>query len=202
MKFPKNISKLKDNKYIALLPDFKKEKAQKVSSIVFSLLALSFFGLFAIEPTLSTIAKLKKDLSDSKYVNEKLLEKISNLSSLQTSYNLLQNDIPIVLAAIPQNPQLPTLMGQIQSLAKQKNVTIGNLQSYEVEAANAKNPNKDSYSFSFVITGKGSYADIVNFLSSLTNMQRVITIDELLIGKAGSANLLQFNMKGVAYFKQ
>lgn len=202
MKFPKNISKLKDNRYIALLPDFKKEKAQKISSIVFSLLALSFFGLFAIEPTLSTIAKLKKDLSDSKYVNEKLQEKISNLSSLQEKYNLLQNDIPIVLAAIPQNPQLPTLMGQIQSLAKQQNVTIGNLQSYQVEAANSKNPDKDFYSFSFVITGEGSYTDIVNFLSSLTGMQRVITIDELLIGKASSANLLQFNMKGVAYFKQ
>lgn len=202
MKFPKNISKLKDNKYIALLPDFKKEKAQKISSIVFSLLALSFFGLFAIEPTLSTIAKLKKDLSDSKYVNEKLQEKISNLSSLQTKYNLLQNDIPIVLAAIPQNPQLPTLMGQIQSLSRQKNITINNLQSYEIEAANAKKPDKDFYSFSFVITGEGSYTDIVNFLSSLTGMQRVITVDELLIGKASSANLLQFNMKGVAYFKQ
>ncbi len=202
MKFSKNISKLKDNKYLALLPDFKKEKAQKVSSIVFSLLALSFFGLFAIEPTLSTIAKLKKDLSDSKYVNEKLLEKISNLSSLQKDYNLLQNDIPIILAAIPQNPQLPTLIGQIQALAQKQHVTIGNLQTYEIEAASAKNPNKDFYSFSFVITGEGSYTDIVNFLSALTSMRRVITIDELLIGKASSANLLQFNMKGVAYFKQ
>lgn len=201
MKFSKNISKLKDNKYIALLPDFKKEKAQKVSSIVFSLVALSFFGLFAIEPTLSTIAKLKKDLSDSKYVNEKLSEKISNLSSLQTKYNLLQDDIPVVLVAIPQNPQLPTLIGQIQSLSRQKNVTISNLQTYEIEAANAKNPNKDFYSFSFVITGEGMYTDIFNFLSSLTNMQRVITIDELLIGKSTSANLLQFNMKGAAYFK-
>lgn len=202
MKFSKNISKLKDNKYLALLPDFKKEKAQKVSSIVFSLLALSFFGLFAIEPTLSTIAKLKKDLSDSKYVNEKLLEKISNLSSLQKDYNLLQNDIPIILAAIPQNPQLPTLIGQIQALAQKQHVTIGNLQTYEIEAASAKNPNKDFYSFSFVITGEGSYTDIVNFLSALTSMRRVITIDELLIGKASNANLLQFNMKGVAYFKQ
>lgn len=202
MKFSKNISKLKDNKYFVLLPDFKKEKAQKISSIVFSLLALSFFGFFAIEPTLSTIAKLKKDLSDSKYVNEKLLEKISNLSSLQRNYQLLQSDIPIIFAAIPENPQLPTLIGQIQALAKQQRITIGNLQTYEVEAANAKKSNKDFYSFSFVITGNGSYTDIVNFLSSLTSMRRVITIDELLIGKANSANLLQFNMKGVAYFKQ
>ena len=202
MKFSTNISKLKDNKYFALLPDLKKEKTQKISNIVFSLVALSFFGLFAIEPTLSTIAKLKKDLSDSKFVNEKLLEKISNLSSLQGSYDLLQNDIPIVLAAVPQDPQLPTLMGQIQSVAKNENITLTNLQSYEVEATNSKNTDKDFYTFSFVITGTGDYQNIINFLTSLTNMQRVITIEELSMGKGSSADLLQFNMKGTAYFKR
>ncbi|MEK7559268.1 MAG: type 4a pilus biogenesis protein PilO [Patescibacteria group bacterium] len=201
MKFSKNISKLKDNKYIALLPDFKKEKAQKISSIVFSLVALSFFGFFAIEPTLSTIAKLKKELSDSMYVNEKLLEKISNLSSLQRDYNLLENDIPIVLSAVPLDPQLPSLMGQVQSLARQNNIAISNLQSYEVEAANSKNTEKEFYSFSFVTTGSGSYTDIINFLSALTSMQRVITIDEILISKGGLSDSLQFNMKGTAYFK-
>ena len=115
---------------------------------------------------------------------------------------MLQNDIPIVLAAVPENPQLPTLIGQIQSLAKEKNITLSSLQSYEVEAANSKSPDKDFYSFSFVATGEGAYVDIIDFLSSLTNMQRVITIEELLIGKGGSTNLLQFNIKATAYFKR
>ena len=77
---------IKNNKYYKLLPDFKEEKTRRLSSIVFSLLALSIFGLFAINPTLSTIARLKKELSDAKFVDQQLTEKIANLSSLQEVY--------------------------------------------------------------------------------------------------------------------
>lgn len=201
MRLTKNISKLKESKFVAFLPDFKKEKTQKVSSLVFSLIALSFFGLFAIEPTLSTIAKLNKELADSKFVHERLLEKISNLSKLQDSYAQIQGDIPIVLAAIPKNPQLPTLMGQVQTIASQNNITLNGLQSFEVEAANSQPAEKDSYSFSFVVDAEGSYDDTLKFLSDLTTMQRVITIDELSISRRGDIDNLEINLKGVAYFK-
>src|SRR3989344_8503364 len=112
MKIPKyNIrsvfTKINKNKYFEYLPDLKKEKTQKYSSIIFSLISLSFFGLFAINPTLSTIAKLKKELSDAKFVDSELAEKIANLSSLQEKYNIVEQDIPFVLAAVPKNPQIP-----------------------------------------------------------------------------------------------
>ena len=69
-------TKIKKEKYLGFLPDLKKEKTQKYSSIIFSLVSLSFFGIFAINPTLSTIAKLKKELSDTKFVEEQLRKNI------------------------------------------------------------------------------------------------------------------------------
>ncbi len=189
------------SKYFEFLPDFKKEKPRKVSEAILSLLAFSFFGLFAINPTLSTIAKLKKDLADSKFVNQKLQEKINNLYSLQQKYNIIKDDIPVVLASVPQDPQIPNLMGQIQTLAKRNNISISSIQSFQVEAANAENK-KDFYSFPFSITGQGAYNDITNFLSSITGLQRVVSIDKVSISKRGSSQNLEFSIKGAAYFKE
>lgn len=196
---------IKNNKYFELLPDFKKEKTQRFTSIVLSLVALSFFGLFAINPTLSTIAKLKKQLADSKYVDQKLEEKINNLSVLQKKYNLIQSDLPIVLASIPKNPEVPTLLAQLQSIAKNSNIILTNLQSFQVEAEPPSTDQSKYSSFSFSISGQGSYEDITKFLSSLTKMQRVLSIDTLSINKKSSETeqgLLQFNILGKAYFKK
>ena len=201
MKISKNIIKIKDSKYLALMPDFKKEKTQKISSIVFSFFALSLLGIFAINPTLSTIAKLTKDLSDSKFVSQKLQEKISNLHSLQEEYSAIQNDIPIVMAAVPQDPQLPVLMGQLQSLAKTNNISVINIQSFEVEAISSSEEKKDFSTFSFSITGGGSYENIISFISSLVNMRRVISIETFSINRDTGKQNLQFDLKGTTYFK-
>ena len=203
MKLPKNISNLKNSKYIAYLPDFKKEKTRKISSIVFSLVALSFLGIFAINPTLSTIAKLRKDLEDSRFVSEQLQEKIKNLHSLQQEYSAIQNDLQVVLDAVPKDPQLPTLMGQIQALAQRNNISISNIQSFEVEAFLAPENLEDSSSFSFSVSGSGTQENIISFASSLTGVRRVISIDNLSVARGPSSNpqSISFDLKGKAYFK-
>ncbi len=208
MAFPKYnldgvFKNIKNNKYIALLPDLKKEKTQKYSSIVFSLLALSFFGLFAINPTLSTIAKLRKELSDNKFVDSQLQEKIANLSTLQEKYNIVEQDIPIVLAAVPKNPQVPLLMGQIQAVVKETGVEVTNLQSFEVEIPGSSNNQKKYSAFSFSAGVQGNYENLNNFISALSGMERVISLDTLSINRRGNQpGILELNIKGTAYFKQ
>src|SRR5687767_10764921 len=101
--FNVNFSRSNLNKFILS----RDEKTKNLSAIILTFLALSFFGLFAINPTISTIVQLKKEIADNQEVNQKLEEKITNLSTLQQKYNLLQNDIPFIFSAIPQNPQGP-----------------------------------------------------------------------------------------------
>ncbi|MCL5113586.1 MAG: type 4a pilus biogenesis protein PilO [Patescibacteria group bacterium] len=194
---------IKNSKYLELFPDFRKEKAQRSASLFLSLIALSFLGLFAINPTLSTIAKLRKELADNKFVDQKLQEKINNLSALQQKYSLMQTDVPVVLDSIPQDPEVPLLLGQIQSIAKNSNVTFNNLQSFQVEAVSSStNQNKYS-SFSFSASLQGSYNDLIKFLSTLVNMQRVISIETISINKKGDqAGVLQIDILGKAYFKK
>ncbi len=186
-----------------VLPSFIQERTQKFTSIVFTLIALSVFGLFAINPTLSTIAKLKKELKDSEFVHQGLQQKISNLSSLQKQYSLLQDDIPIVLSSIPNDPNVPMLIADIQSVAVSSDINVKSLQNFAVELAKQKpSTDKKYYSFSFSLAGMGGYDNILSFISSLSNMQRVVTFDVLSVNSTSNQNEpLRINVQGTAYYK-
>lgn len=193
---------LPKSKYLTLLPYLKKEKTQAFASSALTLIALILFGLFAISPTLSTITKLQKELKDSKFVKSALDDKIANLTTLQQKYNLLEKDVPMVLQALPKGPTIPRFVGQVQSLAKDTNVTVTNLQTFQVELQESEEQKAHS-SFAFSVEVQGANQDITNFLSQLVLFDRVVTIDAFSIAK-GSDILTKprLSMRGKTYFKR
>jgi len=194
---------LKQNKYIELLPSFKEEKTQKFTSIVLTLIALSFFGIFAINPTISTIARLRREVSDSKFTEEQLRQKISNLSTLGQEYQKIQQDIPYVLSAVPQDPQISTLVAQIQSLSQQSNIQLDGLQTFQVEVTTQNKTQKKYSSFSFSVAAQGPYESIVSFVESLKGMQRIASLDTIALNKKTDQNkTIQLSIRGTAYFKE
>lgn len=190
-------------KYLQKLPNFREEKTQSFTTLALTFLALSFFGFFAINPTLSTITQLKRQLSDSLFVDKKLEEKITNLGILQQKYNLLKDTTSIALYALPQAPTVPLLIAQVQALALKSNVSIERLQVFQVELSKLKEGEDKDSSFAFSFEGQGSYADISNFLSSLVNFERLVTLDTISLTKASEKNeMLKLNLRGRAYFKK
>ncbi len=187
------------NLVLPFVPDFKEERTQKFTTILLTVFTLSFFGIFAINPTISTIVKLRKELEDNKLVDSKLTEKIQNISTLQKEYTTLQNDMPFILAAIPQNHEIPLLVAQVQAVAKNSNVLIENFQTFEVEIQKKALPRNYS-SFSFALSAEGSYNDLYKFLNSLSNMQRVVSLELLSLTKKSGSDLLQLSIKGRAFF--
>lgn len=197
------LGNLKKSKYQALLPNFKEEKTQAFTTLALTLVAFIVFGFFAINPTISTIIHLKKELSDSQFVDDKLEEKIRNLSILQKKYVSLENQLPILYAAVPQTPIAPVFTAQIQAIANKSNVKISRLQVYQVELYVTKTIKKDS-SFAFSIEVLGDNENISKFLSSLVNFDRIITIDTFSITKDKESKEnqnLQLNIRGRSYFK-
>ncbi|MDP3988202.1 MAG: type 4a pilus biogenesis protein PilO [Candidatus Levybacteria bacterium] len=204
MAVSKSFFKISKKNYLDLLPKIKEEKTQTFTTIALTLLALSFFGIFAISPTLSTIAQLKKQISDNLYVDKKLGEKITNLGILSQKYSALDADIPIVLAAVPQNSQAPLLLTQIEAMAQKNNLEVIRLQSYLVELTKIKEDPSDYSSFTFSIEGQASsYENIENFLSSLINFDRIISIDVISVSSRADKNAtLRISIRGKAFFKQ
>lgn len=195
----KKLEKEKYDKYLELMPDFKQEKTQKFTTVFLTLVAFIILLIFAINPTLSTIAKLQKQVEDAKFVKEKLDQKINNLSILQTKYTNLQPDLPVVYNAIPKKSEAPRLIGQIQALLQEANLTIVSLQVSDIPTSQTDNFS----SYSFDVSARGDYQNMLNFLENITNMQRVVALSNISIKKQieNNNNILQINIRGNALFK-
>lgn len=200
-----NFKDIIKTKYFPTLPYLNQERSQKFFGIVLTLFALSFFGFFAINPTISTILKLQKELSDNEFILSQLDSKIKNISKLREEYVSLQNNLPTVTDAIAMQPDVHLLFAQIQSIARESNVAIKKIQNFEVEVLkNDKRKEKKYYAYSFSIAGNGSFENISNFISAITNMQRIVDIDVFVINNITGQNSqpLGFSIQGTAFFKQ
>lgn len=187
--------------YKDILPYLRKEKNQQYFTVILTTGATILFALFAINPTLSTIVKLRREINDSRFVEKRLSEKIKNFSSLSSEYQNIQRDLPFVLDAIPKKPEAPTLVAQIQSIANDSEVRISKL---DVASINLITQDASTSSpFAFEITGQGDYENLQKFISDLINMQRIVSVDSISISKDTETNEdLEINIKGSAYFKK
>lgn len=199
----KKLKKDEYAKYLELLPDFKSEKAQKYTTIILSLSASIILGIFAVSPTISTIANLQRQLEDDKFVEQKLQEKINNLSTLQQKYSLLQKDLPFVFSAVPKASEIPSLLAQIQGLSKESNIGLDSFQTFKVLVAKDSIINKKYSAFDFGIKIHGDYQSLLTFMDKLSSFQRIITINSVAITKTTENNnpSIQLNIRGSAYFK-
>ena len=196
-----NLKNIANYKYFETLIDVKSKRTIQFTYLTLTIVALIFFGIFAINPTLSTIAKLQKELSDNQFVDQQLQTKINNLSTLQTSYANLQPDISVIDEAVPKTPQAPILIAQIQSVANETNISILNAQVLPVQLSQATGTQTNG-SFSFTVLGQGSEDNIYKFISNLANMQRIISLDQITVTRQddGTGNF-QASIRGSGLFK-
>lgn len=205
MKLPKNyfenLSATKYREYLKLLPNLQQEQAQSLVTLILTFAALCFFGIFAINPTLTTIANLKKQLSDDTQVNQELQTKINNLSSLEQQYNQLGPNLTNILSAVPQNADTALLSAQIAALLKKHNLTVSSYRIDEVELAALPKLLK-TQSFVFSLQAQGNYNDMLSFASELDKINRIITVETMEIGRDSQTNALTLTIRGREYFKQ
>ncbi len=187
-------------KYLhALLPRLQEKRAQSFTTIILTLITLSFFGIFAISPTLSTIADLQKQISDSQFVNQQLRQKIINLSQLETSYKSIQKDLPVIFAAVPINPDVTVLVGQLQTLVQNSGVALLHIQTLPVDVST--HTTAQNSSFVFAVDVSGTYQHCKSFLDAITNFNRLVTIDAVSLTRpSATEDLYNLSLRGNAYF--
>lgn len=172
-------------RYLALVksyPPLKEEKTQVYIMLILTFLALTFLGIFAINPTLTTITQLQRKLDDAKFADQSLKHKIDNLSSLNTQYESLADTWPVVDSVMPNEPKSVPLLGKIQALAKSSNVVLSDLQTNDVIIA--KSGPKPKYqkeaSFVFTATAQGTKENLYSFVKSIYLFDRIIAIESII----------------------
>lgn len=188
------------NYYRKIRPKIEDRQTSAYFMLILSFFALSFFGIFAIRPTLQTITELQKETSDSQDVLKKLQEKKKNLLALQTQYKMLETDIPIVYAALPNQIEAPSFLLKVKTLASLNSLSIKSLQAAKSPLSRDKTNLSPVFS-TFNLTLSGSYKNINNFLVGLATLDRIATFDniEILRGTTTQNEDLTLQLTGKIY---
>lgn len=168
--------------------------------LILSLFSLSFFGIFALKPTFETITRLQKEVADSQDVFDKLQTKGKNLLILQNEYRILEEDLPIVYAALPTQVNAPNFLLSIRTLATLNSLQVLNLQITKSPLSESESSNK-AVTSSFSLVANGSYKNINDFLKRLSTLDRVVIFSNIEVtpGTIGASDILILKLNGKIY---
>ncbi len=160
-----------------------KEEVWRYGELTITLLAIAFFVVFAIRPTVRAISTLLSEIENKKELSQKMGKKINQVIAAQTNFASIQGEIAYLDEAYPQLPQLAKGGAQLVGLGLEKGLIVDSVTFSEVKFFSSKvtrpASSKDqattgvSYSASF----SGDYEAIKLFLDDLLKVRRVFVVD-------------------------
>lgn len=166
------------------LVQFYQQPVAKVSLELFmSVGAVMFFAVFAIRPTLLTMADLIKEIEDKQELVQQFNQKIAALSSVQTEYNSAQTRLTLLDEAIPPTPRFEEAIKIIERLASDNRLVISSMrvpeipQEPEEEVEFAK---KERVSLPITVTVVGDYPAIRQFVEDIQENRRSFVVDTII----------------------
>ncbi len=180
--------------YKSVGPMFEKEQNRSYTAVIFSFLAISLFGWYAVRPTIQTILTLKREIADKTIVNQQMEQKIAVLIDAQNLYQEIQPLLPLLSAAIPEDTNPTDVVSQLQTLIANSG---GSLNSLSVSKIPLSNPvtktanasvNTQPRDFTLTLSITGPYSTLENILFGIANMRRIITIQSITIQPASRSS--------------
>lgn len=175
---------IKQKKIQETLGKFYQQPVARVSLEFFlSLLAIVFFTIFAIRPTILTIADLIKEIEDKQEIEQQLQRKIVALASAQEEYQLLQDKIQLLDQAIPSKPELVRTLKVIEKIATENKVIVSDLRATvipdekDVMVASADQLTRIDLYIS--LQAVGDYPSLRDFVEALHQYRRAIVVEEV-----------------------
>lgn len=180
----------------------KNKRSASYLTLTLSFLTLSFFGLFAIRPTLITAISLFKGVADLQKLNLEYENKIGSLIKAQSAYEQIRDDLPLVNAALPSTAEFSKLAKAVEKFADRENFNIAQLQIDSVSISQLPASAK-AYNFGFNLIGTGKYSSITSFISHLLNWKRIVNINSLELAQEGSTSSgnLRLTLKATAFYE-
>ena len=188
------------------LNDFYQKPVAMVSLELFlSIGAVLFFAIFAVRPTLLTMAELVKEIEDKRELNQQLQQKIAALSTAQTTYLSLQERLIVLDQAIPNSPQFLRSLKLLEKTASEQELVISNLTVNEVPDETMADISKDlkRVNIPISVTVTGDYNSIKNFIENVLKLRRTFVIDTVVFSKndeRGQERLDAIITFGIPYF--
>lgn len=192
--------------YFGRIYHFYEKPAAKVSlALLLTVFTTIFFAVFAIRPTLVTIAELLRTIKDRREVLEKLERKASALATAQQEFATSQEAIGRLNQAIPEESQVSEWLTQVEGVAAMSGRPISGLTVDDFEYGPV--PASGSYSEQRMkVTISGDYVTLNKMLKEIVNLPRLITADMVTISPVdqseneGEVGGLSMDLDLVSYF--
>ena len=172
--------------YQSLEPTLKKSSTRSYTMAIFSFLAISLFGWYGIRPTIQTILFLRREIADNLIVSQKMEDKITHLVEAQAALQNAGDKLLTLDQALPQNPDVISLVSQIKNLAS---ATDSSLSAVQVPAvpllpsvatlSAGPSPFGKVTEVPLVVVVTGTYTKIKAFLAGIISMRRIFVINTI-----------------------
>lgn len=181
--------------YQSLTQFVKRPKITIYTGAIFSLLAVSLFGWYAIRPTLQTILFLRREIVDNTLVSRQMEEKISKLIEASSVYQTIKPRLPLLTQALPDDPVPVTVLAQLKLLATDAGATVSAitvapvpLSANQEKSAPGKGkqvtrlraPKKVADTTVTMVAG-GTYDTLKTVLSRIIAQRRILSVDTITI---------------------
>jgi len=169
----------------------KKPDIRAYLEILLSLATICTLAIFALRPTLITIAKLLKEIESKKNTIKIMDEKITNLRTAQSLYEQEKDRITLLNISIPEKPNPDMFARQIEGLSGKHQVGISRMSVGEAtilgkhsasKSKGAGSMPKETYGLRYSVNTSvdpNQYLQTVNFLSDFEKLRRPPKIDRL-----------------------
>lgn len=174
----------KQRDLMTALQQFYHQPVARVSIELFlSIGMILFFAVFAIRPTVLTMSDLLKEIEDKKQLDQQLSKKIAALSTAQSVYLELKDQLYVLDQALPNSPQLVSSLKVIEKAASELDLIITGMSVNEIPeektVQNIELEKMERVDVPVTIALSGSYPTIRQFVERLKNYRRSFVISNL-----------------------
>lgn len=141
--------------------------------VVMTLATIGLLAFFAIKPTAFAISSLLGQIKSRETISLKMTSKIKNLVAAQNNYFKAEQKAVLLDEFYPEREDIAKGSAQILGLALSRSLTATTI-SFQPISFVGKDKDYDKIKFSF--SAKGSFPDVVRFLSSLDQVYRAVKI--------------------------
>lgn len=182
-------------------PVLKTPLIRTYGSVIFTIVALIVFILFAIKPTVQTIVVLQKTQENQKEVLQKIGKKSQDLSLAQNNFKSIDEVTKEkIKTAIPTSLQLGTLISSLENSTQNTTASVSAIQFQPISVDTAINPDPKIQEIEFTLNIQGNYGALKTVLDNLRASSRVLIIDKLSFNKIEDGSGLIMTIAGKGYY--
>lgn len=180
--------------YTYIRPVLRNKTIKTYSSLIFSIITVTIFLIYAIRPTIGTIVSLQKSINEQKDTFERLDKKVSDLTEGRKNYEAIDPELKTRLVdLVPYSPSLPTVINSLNLLANISQASLSGIQFQPVELQQPPNTlvkNSSLKDVEFTFNAEGSYDKLLSLLVNLKKADRLINIDSVTFNKPQEGPLI------------